>query len=203
MKGRFVVLEGADSAGKTTQIDLLAEALTAREIPHLVTREPGGSPLAERLRTETLHHQNPPLVELMLFMTARASHIAETIRPALAQGKWVLCDRFIDSTLAYQHFGLGLDRGMVDRLNTLCLEGLTVDLTIFLDLTESEAAVRRPAAPDRIEQRDPAYHQRVRAGFRTLAAEPERTCLLFDASTPPEEICAQTIDHMTRKGFFD
>ncbi len=183
--GHFVTLEGGEGTGKTTQSALLAEALKARGLPVLQTREPGGSPGAELLRGILLGGsvEWAPRAETLLHFAARAEHLHKTILPALEAGGWVVCDRFFDSTMAYQGYGLGANRGFIAELVRLL--GCRPDLTIVLDVSEAIAAERvhrRGGDADRYERLDAAFHARVRQGFRDIAvAEPER-CVLLDAS---------------------
>lgn len=183
--GRFITLEGGEGAGKTTQSALLAEALAARGIPVLRTREPGGSPGAELLRGILLGGSidwSPP-AETLLHFAARAEHVAKTIRPAMQAGTWVICDRFFDSTLAYQGYGQGADKSLIAAL--IGLLGIVPDRTIVLDVPEAVATERmrrRGGDTDRYERLDAAFHARVRQGFRDIAAAYPRRCVLLDAS---------------------
>jgi dTMP kinase len=182
MSGRFIVFEGGEGAGKSTQARLLAEALTAKGIEVVLTREPGGTPGAEAIRTLLLH---PPhegwgaQAEALLFAAARADHVEKLIRPALAAGKWVICDRFIDSTRAYQGGGGGVSDADILALHQVGSGGLLPDLTILLEVPESVAQARLEArdgdTSDAIGGRDTAYHGRVAARFAQLAeTEPAR-----------------------------
>jgi dTMP kinase len=185
VRGRFITLEGGEGAGKTTQAALLYEALGARGISVLRTREPGGAPGAELLRGILLDGSIDwaPRAETLLHFAARAEHVAKTIEPALAAGTWVVCDRFYDSTLAYQGYGQGADPGFIAALTGLL--GIAPDLTIVLDVVETIAASRmrqRGGDSDRYERLDAAFHARVRQGFRTIAAADPKRCVLLDAS---------------------
>jgi dTMP kinase len=183
--GRFVTLEGGEGAGKTTQTTLLAEALAARGISVLRTREPGGSPGAELLRGILLGGAVnwAPRAETLLHFAARAEHVAKTIKPALQAGTWVICDRFFDSTLAYQGYGQGADREFIASL--IGLLAIVPDLTVVLDVSETVAAERirqRGSDADRYERLDAAFHARVRDGFRNIARADPKRCVLLDAS---------------------
>jgi dTMP kinase len=183
--GRFITLEGGEGTGKTTQSDLLAEALTARGITVVRTREPGGSPGGELLRGILLDGPVDwsPRAETLLHFAARAEHVARIIRPALDAGSWVVCDRFYDSTLAYQGHGQGADRGFI--VEQMRLLGMDPDLTLVLDLEEAVAAGRRRKRgerADRYERLDEAFHARVRRGFREIAMGAPSRCVLLDAS---------------------
>lgn len=195
-RGRFITLEGGEGAGKSTQLRLLAEALCGAGIPVITTREPGGSPGAEEIRgllvTGTPGRWQP-LTEALLLNAARHQHIAETIEPALAAGTWVLCDRYADSTFAYQGAGHGLDLGVLGALHGIATAGLTPDLTFVFDIDPavglSRAASRR-GTEDRYEQMDLAFHGRLRDAYLRLAqAEPAR-CLLVDSYRPVDAIQA-------------
>ena len=184
-RGRFITLEGGEGAGKTTQSALLADALIARGVAVLRTREPGGSPGAEVLRGLLLGGTVDwsPRAETLLHFAARAEHVAQTVQPALAAGTWVVCDRFFDSTLAYQGYGQGADRGFIASL--IGLLGIAPDLTLILDVPEAVAAERmrrRGGEADRYERLDAAFHGRVRQGFRDIATAEPRRCVLLDAS---------------------
>ncbi len=183
--GRFITFEGGEGAGKTTQSALLVEALTARGVPVLRTREPGGAPGAELLRGILLGGSVDwaPRAETLLHFAARAEHVAKTIEPALRAGTWVICDRFFDSTLAYQGYGQGADRDFIAAL--IGLLGVAPDMTIVLDVGETVArdrVRRRGGDSDRYERLDSAFHSRVRQGFRDIAAAAPDRCVLLDAS---------------------
>ncbi len=189
--GRLITLEGGEGAGKTTQSMLLAEALAVQGVPVLRTREPGGSPGAELLREILLGGSIDwaPRAETLLHFAARAEHVARTIRPALAAGSWVICDRFYDSTLAYQGYGQGADKGFIGAL--IGLIGIVPDMTIVLDVPEMVAAERmrrRGSALDHYERLDAAFHGRVRQGFRDIAAAQPKRCVLLDASGDIEAV---------------
>jgi dTMP kinase len=184
-QGRFITLEGGEGAGKTTQSALLAEALSARGVAVVRTREPGGSPGAEVLRGLLLGGSIDwsPQAETLLHFAARADHVAKTVRPALDAGSWVVCDRFFDSTMAYQGFGQGADRDYISE--QIRLLGIGPDLTIMLDVPEAVASARmrqRGGDADRYERQDAAFHGRVRQGFRDIAAADPRRCVLLDAT---------------------
>ena len=191
--GRFITLEGGEGAGKSTQTRLLTDALVQLGLPVLRTREPGGAPGAELLRSLLLGgtvNWSPP-AETLLHFAARAEHVAKTIRPALDAGMWVVCDRFFDSTMAYQGYGQGADRGMIAALTELLR--LVPDVTIVLDVSETIAATRRlarGARPDRYERLDALFHARANQGFRDIAnAAPER-CVLIAADGSESEVHA-------------
>lgn len=180
--GRFIALEGGEGAGKSTQARLLAEALRARGLEVVTTREPGGTPGAEAIRALLLHGEGEgwnPRAEALLFAAARSDHVEKLIRPALTRGAWVVCDRFLDSSRAYQGGGGGLSDGDIRELHRIGSTGLLPDLTILLEVSPKVAAERvarrDPEGTDRIGSRDAAYHARVAAAFGRYAdEEPER-----------------------------
>jgi dTMP kinase len=201
MPARFITFEGGEGAGKSTQLRLLHASLTAAGIQAIATREPGGAPNAEFLRAILLagEHDFAPQTEMLLHFAARAEHLARTIRPALAADIWVLCDRFFDSTDAYQGFGQGADRAAIRTLTTLVQPH--PDLTLILDVSEITAAARerargRPA--DRYDRLGPDFHARVAAGFRRIAAENPGRCVLVDAN-PDQATVAATILTVVRQ----
>ena len=197
----FITLEGGEGAGKSTQAALLADALCARGLPVLRTREPGGAPGAELLRGLLLGGTTDwsQRAETLLHFAARAEHVEKTIRPALAAGMWVVCDRFYDSTLAYQGYGQGADRDFIRAL--IGLVGLTPDLTIMLDVPDAVGASRlrgRGGAADRYERLDAAFHTRVNAGFRAIAAAAPERCVLLTAEPGIEAVHASIMTAVAR-----
>ena len=199
-RGRFISLEGGEGVGKSTQLDALAEALIGRGLTVLVTREPGGSPGAEAIRNlllegdETRWH---PRAEALLFAAARSDHIDKTIEPALRRGEWVLSDRFLDSSLAYQGEAGGLGIEAVRDLHRFGSQDFLPDRTLVLQLDESEAGARarnRDGHPgDRIGSRPPSYHAAVDAGFRTMAQREPSRVKLIDASGPAATVTARLL----------
>jgi len=197
-RGRFITFEGGEGCGKSTQARRLREALEAVGVEVVLTREPGGTPLAEEVRRLIKDpFDDPPCdrSELLLFLAARAQLVRNVIRPALAAGKWVVSDRFGDSTVAYQGYGRGLPLDFIASADAFACEGLKPDLTLLLDVAPETAAARlrgREAAThtaaDRIERAGDAFHARLRAGFAELAkAEPGRI-LAIDANGAPDEV---------------
>jgi dTMP kinase len=195
VKGLFITLEGGEGAGKSTQIDHLRRWFADRGREVLVTRQPGGTPLAEEIRELLLHRPDQPvheLTELLLMFAARAQFLAERVRPALEQGVVVLCDRFTDSTYAYQGGGRGVPRERIDVLADLVHGDLEPDLTLLLDLPVAEGMARAAdrSRADRIEREDLAFFERVRQAFLDQASrEPERFRVI-DAAKPPEAVWA-------------
>jgi dTMP kinase len=177
MSGRFITFEGIDGAGKSTHITTLQEWLAAKSREVLLTREPGGSALAELLRELVLHQPMDALSETLLIFAARRDHLQTCIEPALARGATVLCDRFTDATFAYQGAGRGFDLGVLAQLEDWVQQGRQPDLTLWFDLPPQMAAERRAAVrvPDRFEQQDAAFFSRVRDGYaRRMAQAPQR-----------------------------
>jgi dTMP kinase len=201
--GRFITFEGIDGAGKSTHIEAVAQRWRDRGLAVLLTREPGGTPLAERLRELVLHQPMDALTEALLIFAARRDHLREVIEPALARGGVVLCDRFTDATFAYQGHGRGFDLAVLAQLEAWVQHGRQPDLTVWFDLPASEAARRRAAAraPDRFEQEDLAFFERVAAGYRARAqAAPQRFARL-DAHQPPEAVAAQLRAALEARGW--
>ena len=192
----FITFEGIDGCGKTTQAKLLAAGLGQTGRPCLQTYQPGASSLGVSIRSLILHAEVAPaaLTEAMLFMADRGQHVHECLRPALLEGKIVLCDRYTDSTLAYQGYGSGQNIETLRLLNTIATGGLIPDLTLLFDISPQEAAGRRSKSVrqnDRFEREDFSFHERVRTGYRTLAqAEPARF-VIIDAARAREEIFAE------------
>lgn len=200
MTGRFVAFEGGEGAGKSTQAHLLAEALRGKGIEVVTTREPGGTPGAEAIRTLLLDPPGEgwgPRAEALLFAAARADHLERQIRPALARGAWVICDRFVDSSRAYQGGGGGLSDEEVRELHRIGSGGQLPDLTLLLTVDPAESArrlaLRDGNSADAIGGREAAYHARVDAAFRNFArAEPDRFAVLA-AEGAPEDIHARIV----------
>lgn len=198
MMGRFITFEGGEGCGKSTQVRRLAEHLKATGREVVVTREPGGTRLAELIRSLLKdEREDPPCdrSELLLFLAARAQLVRNVIRPALEAGKWVVCDRFSDSTFAYQGYGRGLPLDVLRLVNGFACEDLAPDVTILLDVRPevAEARMRRReaatnTAADRIEQAGGGFHERLRAGFMELAAADPARIKVLDANGTPDEV---------------
>ncbi len=186
-RGKFITLEGGEGAGKSTVLAALADHLRSADIDVVMTREPGGTPGAEEIRRLLLDGSAAwePRSEALLHYVARIEHVEKVIRPALETGKWVISDRFADSTLAYQGFGHGLDRKWIARLHSLTLGRFGPDLTLILDLPPKvglrRAASRRDGG-NRYERLDAAFHARVRKGFRWIARHEPKRCVVVDAT---------------------
>lgn len=197
--GRFITFEGGEGVGKTTNIQYLADWLRQQGVDVVTTREPGGTEIAELIRERLLkaHHQEKmgDLTELLLMFAARAQHLQQLIRPALAQGQWVLCDRFSDSTLAYQGYGRGLDLEVIGQLKQLVQGDLEPDLTLWLQapLAIGRARSGRRGEPtDRIEAEKDGFFQRVETGFAELART-EARIKPIDASQPLNRVQADIL----------
>jgi len=191
----FITFEGVDGAGKGTQIRLLLEYLQEKGANYIFTREPGGTPLAERIREILLdpaHAGMSVITEALLFAAQRADHTAGVIRPALDAGRNVICDRYVDSSIVYQALAGGLPHEFVAGINEMATGGLKPHRTIVLDISPEVARSRRGVnGPDRIEQKDEAYHEQVRDGYLELARAQPRRYKIVDASRPVEEVQAQ------------
>lgn len=206
MPALFVTFEGPEGCGKTTQVRLLAEWLSARGYDVLATREPGGTRIGEQIRAILLnpdHTEMVPAAEILLFSAARAQIVHEVIIPHLQRGGIVLCDRFADSTLAYQGYGHGLDLDVLRVITAFATAGLTPDVTFYLDIPVEEGLRRKAEAGkaewNRLDQRELAYHQRVQEGYRQLiAAEPARW-VIIDARGSIEAVHRQVVREMERR----
>ncbi len=195
MTGKFITVEGIEGVGKSTNIDFLSSIIEAKGFSVLRTREPGGTPMAERIRQMLLEHGEEPLpdiAELLLFFASRSLHINNKIRPALAAGQWVVCDRFTDASRAYQGHGRGLDLERINLLAEWVHEDLQPDLTLILD-APAEVAMERTeerGEADRLDSEEAGFYRRVRDGYLGLAAaEPDRFAVV-DASQELEQVQA-------------
>lgn len=199
-RGKFITLEGPEGAGKSTHLARLAEALRARGIEVLTTREPGGTPLCEAVRGllqfNAAGEAPQTRAEVLLFLASRAQLVSQVIKPALARGTWVLCDRFCDSTFAYQGYGRGLELAQLRALNAFATAGLMPDLTLLLDIPEAESARRlaeRKGPADRFEQEQAAFHRRLAEGFREMAAAEPARFRVIDSSGSEAQTAAQIL----------
>jgi dTMP kinase len=210
--GKLIVFEGGEGCGKTTQLQRTQTWLTqqhpmtfgrsktidptAPPLPLLVTREPGGTPLCSQIRQVLLTPSDEdmdPRTELLLYAADRTQHVEQCLKPALIRGDLVLCDRYTDSTIAYQGYGRGLDRGLIDQLNTIATGGLQPDLTLWLDLDVEQGLARAQSrgTRDRIEQSDLSFHQAVRQGFAALAQDFPDRFVRIDASKDVDTVSQQ------------
>ncbi len=201
--GLFITLEGGEGSGKTTQIGNLKAALEAKSRTVVTTREPGGTPEAEKIRTLLVDRDGgawTPMAECLLFYAARAMHVETLIKPALQAGKTVICDRFSDSTRAYQGYGYArIDPAEIETLDRYVLKGFQPDLTFILDLPV-EAGLKRAASragrEDRFERLDTGFHERMRDGYLTIAKDNPDRCVVIDAAQPPEKVTETILAHI-------
>jgi dTMP kinase len=188
----FITFEGGEGCGKSTQSKILSRRLAQLALPSILIYEPGGTPLGEKVRRLLKQSSDipiSPLTELMLFNASRSQLILEVIQPALKEGKIIICDRFTDSTVAYQHYGRGLDEKMVNRVNEIASQGLKPDLTILLDIRpESGLARKKDGARDRFMQEERAFYQKIRNGFLEIASNEPQRWLVIDACLPKKII---------------
>jgi dTMP kinase len=203
--GRFITLEGIEGAGKSTVARIVCEWLTARSIAVCLTREPGGTPLAERVRQIVLERgaeRLSPVTETLLMFSARGIHVENLIRPALARGEWVVCDRFTDATRAYQGSGRGLDTAWIDSLAASVHGDLQPDCTLLLDLPPAvglaRARQRSGLAADRFEAETEAFFTRVRAGYLDLARREPQRVRVVDAAGELEQVKGQVVRELER-----
>jgi dTMP kinase len=194
LRGKFITLEGGEGAGKSTQARHLKQALEARGLAVVLTREPGGTPGAEEIRNLLVHGEPErwtALSETLLFLAARADHVARLIRPALDAGKWVICDRFTDSTIVYQGIVRGVGVDLVRKLQNETLGGFGPDVTLLLDIDPAVGMVRTRARDEhasRFEKFDADFHRRLRVAFCELAAADTARCVTIDAAQPQEAV---------------
>ena len=198
MKGKFITYEGCDGCGKSTQLRLLSEYLTKNGIAHIFTREPGGGKISEAIREILLNGKNAEMTdecEALLYAAARVQHLHDRVEPALSAGKLVVCDRYVDSSLAYQAYARGLGEDFVRSINAFALENYLPDATVFIDLTPEAAFQRKHGADenDRLEQAGMAFHQRVYAGYKALAEKYPDRIVCVDGKQTPDEVFADVL----------
>lgn len=188
--GKFITFEGCDGCGKSTQLRMLSEYLTKIGAPHIFTREPGGGKISEAIREILLSGKNMEMTdecEALLYAAARVQHLHDRVQPALDEGKLVICDRYVDSSLAYQAYGRNLGEKFIRQINAYALEAYCPDVTVFIDLTPEEAFERKHGADqnDRLEKAGLQFHKRVYEGFCAVAkAEPDRYVVVDGRKTP-------------------
>ena len=202
--GRFITLEGGEGAGKSTQLRRLVATLRTRGLEVVTTREPGGSPGAEEIRALLVTGgagRWSPVSEALLHFAARRDHLERTIWPALERGAWVISDRFADSTMAYQGYGLGLNQDVITRLYANVIGKFFPDITLVLDLPAEAGLARAQArsAADRYEQMDLAFHRRLREGFLDIAAHDPRRCAVIDAAGSEDAVAAEILAAVDRR----
>jgi len=194
MNGKLIVFEGVEGCGKTTQMHLCSQWLESLSIPVVLTREPGGTELGESLRelllSKSPHKPMSEVTELLLYAADRAQHIQEELKPNLAMGKYILCDRYTDSTIAYQGYGRGLDMNLINNLNQIATGGLLSNVTIWLDVDVEVGLLRKrgQAKLDRIEQETITFHRRVQAGYADLYLSHPSSTIRVDGSGSQEVV---------------
>ncbi|MBD2665127.1 thymidylate kinase [Richelia sinica FACHB-800] len=195
MAGKFIVFEGVEGCGKTTQMHLCAKWLEDLGVPVILTREPGGTELGRELRRLLLEKSEDKPVgevtELLLYAADRAQHVQQEIKPHLAAGKYVLCDRYIDSTIAYQGYGRGLSMSLINQLNHIATGGLESDLTIWLDVNVEVGLARKRGSEevlDRIEQENISFHRRVQQGYSELSSQNPSRIVAIDGNLQPDAV---------------
>ncbi|WP_164988942.1 dTMP kinase [Fictibacillus sp. S7] len=201
MNGLFITIEGPDGSGKSTQIKKLAEFLQGNSVPFILTREPGGTAVSDRIRSLILDPAHPEMAdetEVLLYAASRAQHVKEKIVPALQEGKLVLCDRFVDASVAYQAYGLGIPVEDVTRINRFATGGLKPDRSYLIDVAPEigrQRMVSRYSGEglDRIEQKELDYHERVRSGFQKIYEENMERFLLVDGNQTVDEVFDEII----------
>ncbi len=204
-RGKFITFEGCDGSGKSTQLKKLSAYLTERSIPHIFTREPGGGKISEAIREILLSGKNMEMTdecEALLYAASRVQHLRDRVEPALSEGKLVICDRYVDSSLAYQAYARGLGVEFVSEINAFALKNYRPDVTVFIDLPPADAFARKHGADqnDRLELAGMAFHERVYAGYKQLAKdEPDRVAVI-DGKKTPDEIFADVLNILKERG---
>lgn len=197
-RGKFITFEGCDGCGKSTQLRLLSEYLEKNGVPHIFTREPGGGKISEAIREILLNGKNSEMTdacEALLYAAARVQHLSDRVEPALNEGKLVVCDRYVDSSLAYQAYARGLGTEFIGKINAYALEHYLPDVTVFIDLTPEAAFKRKHGADenDRLEQAGMAFHRRVYEGYKAIAAENPERVVCVDGNQTPDEIFTEVV----------
>ncbi len=204
-RGKFITFEGIDASGKSTQATRLLQELKSLNVPVVFTREPGGLNLdiCEKIRNVLLNHTSTsmtPETELLLFMASRAQHVAELIRPSLEKGIHVLCDRFVDATVAYQGYGRGLDLDWIERLNEFACNGMKPDCTLLLDIPAEEFVIRTQKNNkryDRIESLGRDFQAKIRAGYLTIARQEPNRVALVDSTRTEDDVAADILNRVS------
>ena len=203
MKGKFITFEGIDGSGKTTQINLLEEKLSQQGISTLILREPGGTKLSEKIREILLDRENinlSSLAESLLFVASRTQLIAEKIKPSLERNQFVICDRYTDSTVAYQGYGRGLNVEYLEELNKFATDSIQPDITIILDVDPEKAAIRMASdVPDRLESTGTHFFLRVREGYYEIARRYPQRCVIIDGSQSESEVFELVLKEVNNK----
>ncbi|MGN1372744.1 MAG: dTMP kinase [Candidatus Coproplasma sp.] len=204
MRGKFITFEGCEGCGKSTQVRLLSEKLNELGVDYIITREPGGSDVAEQIRSIILNSKNTAMCdecEALLYAAARVQHLKEIVEPALSQGKLVICDRYVDSSLAYQGYARGLGESYVSEINSFALSEYCPDLTLFLNISPKDAFARKHGADedDRMEQLGLAFHEKVYQGYLSLLEKHPRICAV-DCSGTKYQTAEKIINILKDKG---
>ena len=204
MRGKFITYEGCDGCGKSTQLKMLSDYLTQKGVEHIFTREPGGGKISEAISEILLNGKNTEMTdecEALLYAAARVQHLHDRVEPALAQGKLVICDRYVDSSIAYQAYGRNLGKDFIEKINAYALENYLPDVTLFIDLTPEAAFARKKGADenDRLEQAGMAFHKRVYQGYDELANEQKERIVRVDGNATPEQIFDRVIQVLKQK----
>ena len=205
MQGKFITIEGCEGVGKSTQLALLKDYFATCGIDAVFTREPGGTDIAEQIRGIILNAENKaltPVTELLLYASARRQHTEEKIIKALSEGKVVVCDRYADSTVAYQGYARNLDKDLIEKLNEIAMANVKIDLTLFLDLSPELGFARKGGADknDRLENEKIDFHKRVYEGFVAIAEKDKDRVVRIDSSKSVEEVFAQIVSAMKKAG---
>ncbi len=205
MQGKFITIEGCEGVGKSTQLALLKEYFANKGIDAIFTREPGGTDIAEQIRGIILNANNKaltPVTELLLYAAARRQHTEEKIIKALQEGKVVVCDRYADSTVAYQGYARNLDKDLIESLNQIAMANVKIDLTLFLDLDPEKGFARKGGADknDRLENEKIDFHKRVYQGFVAIAEKDKERVARIDSSVSKEEVFAQIVKAIEKAG---
>ena len=192
-RGKFITFEGCEGCGKSTQVRLFNEYLNKENIPHIFTREPGGEKISEEIRRILLDANNAEMTdecEALLYAAARVQHLHDRVEPALSKGELVFCDRYVDSSLAYQAYARGLGTEFVENINAYALKNYLPDVTVFIDLTPEDAFKRKHGADenDRLEQAGMDFHRRVYAGYKALAEKYPNRFVCVDGKQNPQEV---------------
>lgn len=204
MRGKFITFEGCDGCGKSTQLKKLSEYLTEKGVAHIFTREPGGGKISEQIREILLNGKNNEMTdecEALLYAAARVQHLQDKVEPALAEGKLVICDRYIHSSYAYQGYARGLGLDFVQKINAYAEEEYMPDLTIFINLSPEDAFRRKKGADenDRLEQAGLAFHQKVYEGYLDLAKKDTQHIVMVDGKGTPEQIFEEVVAALQAK----
>ncbi len=204
-RGKFITFEGCDGCGKSTQLRLFSEYLTKNGIPHIFTREPGGGKISEAIREILLSGKNMEMTdecEALLYAASRVQHLNDRVEPALKEGKLVICDRYVDSSFAYQAYARGLGVDFIGKINAFAIEKYLPDVTIFIELTPEEAFLRKHGADenDRLEQAGMAFHKRVYEGYCALAEKEPLRIVKVDGRQTPEKIFEDILKTLRERG---